>query len=336
MSGRLAPHHASRRSDRLLKVLADHDQVLVVTHDNPDPDAIASSFGLQYLLKQKGIESVIVYENELEKANALKMLEIFEIDMRPAGDVASLGTEDWAVLVDVQKGNSNVTDLATDEVAVIDHHEWGGDDGGCRFVDIRPGVGACSTLIAEYFFDNEINVPRNIATALLYGIFMDTDDLTRGVAILDIDMFYRLYSLSDISKITELKGNQISREDLSDYAKAFQTVEVYGPVAFLYLDNCNDSLLGAAGDIVITIAGVDIVVAYSPRDQGIKFSIRSITDGCRANELVRFILEGLGFGGGHDRMAGGFLPGEKLAEDRSLHTFVRHRAISFLENQENI
>lgn len=312
------------------------DEVFIQPHNVPDPDAIASCFGLQYLLKQRGIETVIVYENELEKTNALKMLEIFEIDLRPAGEVSSLGTEDWAVLVDVQKGNSNVTDLATDEVAVIDHHEYRGDDGGCRFVDIRPEAGACSTIITEYFFENDIDIPRNIATALLYGIFMDTDDLTRGVSILDIDMFYRLYSLSDISKITELKGSQISRSDLSDYAKAFQTVEVYGPAAFLYLDNCNDSLLGAAGDIVITIAGVDIVVAYSPREQGIKFSIRSITDGCKANELIRYILKDLGFGGGHDRMAGGFLPGEKLAEDRSLHTFVRHRTISYLENMINL
>ena len=162
---------------------------------------------------------------------------------------------------------------------------------------------------------------------------MDTDDLTRGVSSLDIDMFYRLYSLSDIHKITELKGNSITRDDLLDYAKAFSTVEVYENIAFLYLDNCNDSLLGAAGDIVVTIAGVDVVVAYSPREKGIKFSIRSITKTCRANDLVRHILKDIGFGGGHDSMAGGFLPEENLEEDKSLHTFVRRRAISFLERE---
>ncbi|MBN2049107.1 MAG: DHH family phosphoesterase [Spirochaetales bacterium] len=310
------------------------DEVFLQPHNVPDPDAIAASFGLQYLLKQRGIETVIVYENELEKANALKMLELFQIELTPAREASTLGEEDWAVLVDVQKGNSNVTDLATDEVAVIDHHEFLGD-GGCAFVDIRPEVGACSTIISQYFFENDIEVPRRVATALLYGIFMDTDDLTRGVSTLDMDMFYRLYGLSDISLITELKGNQISRDDLYDYAKAFSGVEVYGPAAFLYLDNCNDSLLGAAGDIVITIAGVDLVVAYSPRESGIKFSIRSITDTYKANEVVRYILKDLGFGGGHDRMAGGFLLGQKIAEDKSLHTFVRYRTISYLEKERD-
>ena len=306
------------------------DEVFIQPHNVPDPDAIASSFGLQYLLKQRGITAEIVYENELEKANSTKMLELFDIELRLAGDVDTLGKEDWTVLVDVQKGNTNVTDLVTDEVAVIDHHEYMGNN-GYKFEDIRPEIGACSTIIAEYYMENDITIPRNVATALLYGIFMDTDNLTRGVSENDINMFYHLYSLSDISLITELKGNQISKNDLADYARAFSMVEVYGELGFLYLDNCNDSLLGAASDIVITIAGVNVVVAYSPRDTGIKFSTRSIDDKVKANDLVRYILEGVGFGGGHNSMAGGFLPVANLEESKSLHTFVRHRAITFIE-----
>lgn len=308
------------------------DEVFIQPHNVPDPDAIASSFGLQYLLKQRGITAEIVYENELEKANSTKMLELFDIELRLAGDVDTLGKEDWTVLVDVQKGNTNVTDLVTDEVAVIDHHEYMGNN-GYKFEDIRPEIGACSTIIAEYYMENDITIPRNVATALLYGIFMDTDNLTRGVSENDINMFYHLYSLSDISLITELKGNQISKTDLADYARAFSMVEVYGELGFLYLDNCNDSLLGAASDIVITIAGVNVVVAYSPRDTGIKFSTRSIDDKVKANDLVRYILEGVGFGGGHNSMAGGFLPVANLEEGKSLHTFVRHRAITFIEEK---
>ena len=318
--------------DQLANLLKEApDEVFIQPHNVPDPDAIASSFGLQYLLKTRGIETVIVYENEVEKANSLKMLELFGIEIRPAAEVATLGEEDWTVLVDVQKFNSNVTDLVTDEVACIDHHELNGKDGGCRFLDIRPECGACSSIITEYFIENEIEIPRNVATALLYGIFMDTDDLSRGVSELDINMFYHLYHLSDISLITQLKGNQISQNDLADYARAFQTVEVYDEIGFLYLDNCNDSLLGAAGDIVLSIAGVNIVVAYSPRPEGIKFSLRSIDETISAEKLVKYILKGKGFGGGHKTMAGGFLPTKNLEENRSIHTFVRHKVLSRLD-----
>ncbi len=317
--------------DELCRLLSEApDEVFIQPHNVPDPDALASTFALKYLLEQRGISSEIVYESELEKANSLKMLELFGIELRLASEVHTLGKEDWAVLVDVQKGNANVTDLATDEVASIDHHEYMGNK-GYRFEDIRPELGACSTIIAEYFTENRIPVPRKIATALVYGIFMDTDNLTRGVSSLDIDMFYNLYNQTDIALINDLKGNQITKNDLVDYATAFNTVEVYGELGFLRLDNANDSLLGQASDIVTTISGVNVVIAYSIRESGIKFSTRSIDRKVKANDLVRFILDGVGFGGGHESMAGGFLPSGNLDENKNLDTFVRHRAITFIE-----
>jgi nanoRNase/pAp phosphatase (c-di-AMP/oligoRNAs hydrolase) len=318
--------------DSLVEILRPApDEIFIQPHNVPDPDAISSCLGLYYLLKAKGLEQVkIVYDQEIEKANSLKMLELFNVPLIRAADAHTLGSEDWAVLVDVQKGNANVTDLPTDEVAVIDHHEYKGNQ-GYRFEDVRPEAGSCSAIIAEYFFENNISPPREIATALLYGIFMDTSDLTRGANTLDIDMFYKLYSLSDISLIAELRGNEISKMDLALYAEAFKTVETYDEIGFLRLTSSNDSLLGAAGDIVVSVAGVDIVVAYAVRDTGIKLSVRSSCPRVKANDLVRYLTEGIGVGGGHDHMAGGFIPREKLSEDRLIDTFLKHRAIAFYE-----
>jgi nanoRNase/pAp phosphatase (c-di-AMP/oligoRNAs hydrolase) len=320
--------------DKLAALLREApDEVFIQPHNVPDPDAIASSLGLYYLLSERGIQKLaIVYDQEIEKVNALRMLELFKVPLIRARDAATLGTEDWAVLVDAQKGNANITDLPTEEVAVIDHHEYLGNK-GYRLEDIRPGVGSCSAIIAEYFFENHIAPPRPVATALLYGIFMDTNDLTRGASRLDIDMFYNLYNLSDMDMIVELRGNEISREDLGLYAKAFNTVEIYDELGFLSLESDNDSLLGAAGDIVVSVAGVNVVVAYTKRAKGIKLSIRSIIAKLKANELVRHLTKGIGVGGGHDHMAGGFIPLENLAKGRSIDTFLKHRAIEFYEGR---
>jgi nanoRNase/pAp phosphatase (c-di-AMP/oligoRNAs hydrolase) len=202
---------------------------------------------------------------------------------------------------------------------------------GYKFEDIRPEVGSCSAIIAEYFFENNQRPPARLATALLYGIFMDTDNLTRGARSLDIDMFYRLYGLADITLINELRGNEISLKDLEFYAEAFKTVEIYDELGFLRLESVNDSLLGAAGDIVVSVAGVNVVVSFSLRANGIKLSTRSITPRIRANDLVRYIVDGVGFGGGHTHMAGGFIPAERLSAGRKTDTFIKHRAIKFLE-----
>jgi nanoRNase/pAp phosphatase (c-di-AMP/oligoRNAs hydrolase) len=320
------------RLDQLADLLRQApDEVFLQPHNVPDPDAIASCLGLQYLLGKKGVPSVIVYDREIEKANSLKMLEVFNVPMMRASEAHTLGVEDWAVLVDGQKGNANLTDLATEEVAVIDHHEYMGNN-GYRFEDVRPEVGSCSAIIAEYFFDNGIEPPPSIATALIYGIFMDTDNLTRGARTLDIDMFYRLYSLADFTLINELKGNEISIEDLALYADAFKTVEIYDEMGFVRLASVNDSLLGAASDIVLSVSTVNVVVAFSVRSTGIKLSTRSEVPEIAANELVRAIVEGIGFGGGHRHMSGGFIPLENLSGSRTVDTLIKHRAIRFIED----
>jgi len=136
------------RLDELVSILSKApDEIFLQPHNVPDPDAIASCAGLQYLLGQRGIKTVIVYDREIEKSDSVMMGVTFGIEMKLAKDVSTLGAEDWAVLVDGQKGAGNLTDLATEEVAVIDHHEFLGDR-GYRLMDIRSGVGACSSIIA--------------------------------------------------------------------------------------------------------------------------------------------------------------------------------------------
>ena len=306
------------------------DEVFLQPHNVPDPDAIAASFGLQVLLKNFGIETVIVYEQELAKANSLRMLDIFGIEMKRPADVETLGAEDWAVLVDVQKENANLTDLITDEVACVDHHTKNGFD-DYRFKDIRPEYGACSTIVESYWNEVDLTPPTAVATALIYGIRSDTDGLSRGVSIEDIEAYFRLYADADMSRIAELDANSIKLSVLKNYSKAFDTVEVYGKTGFLSLESNDDSLLGSASDIFLSVENVDIVVAYAIRDNGLKYSVRSIDETVQADHLVRHIVAGLGVGGGHRTMAGGFIPADRFPADRSYETFTRVRTIDYIE-----
>lgn len=319
--------------DELCAFLKDApDEIFIQPHNVPDPDAIASSAGLRYLLEQRGFSPKIIYDSEIEKANSLKMLELFKVDMVPVHEVKTLDARDITILVDVQKGGSNLTDTLADEAACIDHHELL-DSADFRFADIRPEIGSCSAIIASYYVENKVEIPTHIATALLYGIFMDTANLMRGVNHLDIDMFYTLYGISNTDLIMMLRGNEISSEDLQLYAKAFQTVEIYDEIGFLRLENANDSLLGAAGDIVNSVAGLNVVVAYALREGGVKISIRSINKRVNAADMVRAIVKGVGVGGGHNNMAGGFIMDNRaLFRTRLPDTFIKYRAIAFFES----
>jgi nanoRNase/pAp phosphatase (c-di-AMP/oligoRNAs hydrolase) len=318
--------------DELAEILkGTPGEVFIQTHDVPDPDAIAAAHGLRHLLREKGVPAKIIYDREIEKADSRKMVQLFEIELFPITSIKAMDAEDWIVLVDVQRGNTNLRCLLpTLEIAAIDHHELR-PDASYRYMDVRPDIGSCSSIIAEYYFKSDLLPPRLVATALLYGIFIDTDNLTRAVSPLDVEMFYLLHPLSDPELIKQIRGNQITLQDLKLYAEAFRTVEVYGPVAFLKLDDANDGLIGASSDIVLSLENVDVAVAYSLRPEGVKLSVRSINRAIPANTFVRTLVESLGFGGGHDHMAGGFIPRENLPSNKNLDTMIKYRAIRCLE-----
>jgi nanoRNase/pAp phosphatase (c-di-AMP/oligoRNAs hydrolase) len=53
----------------LLAAVRDTDSLLILTHNNPDPDAIASAVALNFLLANKlGVESHIAYEGIIGRA----------------------------------------------------------------------------------------------------------------------------------------------------------------------------------------------------------------------------------------------------------------------------
>ena len=180
----------------LLKQI-NRKHVYIQTHNFPDPDAIASALGIQELLKHNGISSTICYKGKIDRYSTDKLRELMEIELLNVEDLSTILTdEDEVILVDAQKGNSNIVDITGDEIICIDHHPEN-EKFPYRFKDIRPEVGACATIVAQYFFENNIPMDRRIATTLTYGVRIDTNNLSRGVSKLDIEMLYRMFDECD-------------------------------------------------------------------------------------------------------------------------------------------
>ena len=182
----------------------NRQHVYIQTHNFPDPDAIASAYGLKRLLATGGIEASICYKGKIDRYGTGRLCEILDIELLNVEDLTEVLTdEDEVILVDSQKGNSNIINITGDEIICIDHHPYN-DKCQYRFQDIRPEVGACATMIAQYFMENDIAMDKKIATALTYGIRIDTHNLSRGVSKLDIEMLYRMYDDCDYEEIHTL------------------------------------------------------------------------------------------------------------------------------------
>lgn len=286
--------------------------VWIQTHNFPDPDAIASAFGLQKLLEEKGVHSKLCYEGVIDKLSSTKMLELLDEPMCSHDEIESEMTEkDMIILVDCQKNNGNTTDLIGAELAVIDHHptfvqvEY-------EYSDLRI-TGACSSIIAEYYRASGITPNERVATALLYGIKMDTLQFCRGVTSFDIEMYGYLFGFVNQELLTKLESNNMELEDLQAYAVAIKNIQIYGKVGFSYLDyECPDALVAMLSDFILALKEVEVVVLYARRQEGYKFSFRSERDDINAGILAYEGLKEWGNGGGHATMAGGFVSDEKL------------------------
>ena len=283
--------------------------VYIQTHNFPDPDAIASAFGLQELLKQRGIESTICYKGKIDRYSTDKLREMLKIKLKNLEDLEhELTEDDEVILVDAQKGNSNIINMTGDEIICIDHHPVY-EKSDYRFTDIRPEVGACASIIAQYFFENEIKMSKRIATALTFGIRMDTQKLSRGVSKLDMEMLYRMYDDCDQDVIHLLENSNLYFEDLMAYSKAISSIEVFENISFADTgENCPEALIASVSDFMLALVEVSFSVVYSRKKEGIKLSVRSERPTLDAGKIISKALKGIGSGGGHATMAGGFVP----------------------------
>ncbi len=296
--------------EHLIEILDNH-KIYLQTHNYPDPDALASAFGMQVFLRAYGIDTVICYAGNIEKNSTKRMIEEFGIEAVHIDKLQDMSETDYIVTIDAQKYNSNITDFPGDEIACIDHHPTI-IPCAYEYSDIRI-CGACSSIVASYFKESNTSIDKKTATALLYGIKMDTDSFNRGVTNFDIEMFGYLHEFADNNKITALYHSNMEIEDLHAYGEAIRNIKIFDNVGFASINfDCPDALVAMISDFILGLDVVELSVVYATRNGGYKFSVRNETDIFHAGTITQKALEGLGGGGGHYSMAGGFMTKEAL------------------------
>lgn len=318
----------------LIQIL-EGEKVHIQTHNFPDPDAIASAFALQRYIHYYGIESDICYDGRLERSNAKRMLENFGIQISPVTETGHLDQEDAVILIDSQNLNANVTDIGGKKVACIDHHPVFAEY-DYLYRDIRK-VGSCASIVASYFKEDGIPIEPNVAAALAYAIKMDTADFTRGTTQTDTEMFSYLFEYADWKRVQYMYNNTLELADLRAYEAAIQSIEVYDKVGFAYIPfDCQPALIAIISDFVKALDEVNIAVIYAMQEDGVRFSVRSEEDKVNVGTLLKNILAGIGDGGGHPAMAGGFISkesAERLGE--KLHHMIQERFMQGIREMRN-
>ncbi len=303
----------SPKLSELVTLLKGH-RVFIQTHNFPDPDAIASAFGLQVLLAKFNIPTTICHHGNIERMATANMVAEFGISMTTDKDLKDMRPDDYIITVDSQKGNANILDLEGNEVACIDHHPVFNENESYKYTDIRI-VGSCATIIADYYRLYNIDMPQDVATALLYGLKMDTKDFSRGVTELDVDIYKYLFPKANHAQIRHFQSGIIQYNELEAFVDSMKNIDIYNGVAFAFLNfDCADAFVATVSDFILNLDVVNFCVVYSRRENGFKFSVRSELDELDAGKIVLTALSDVGSGGGHKSMAGGFAVESKVLD----------------------
>lgn len=289
-----------------LRDLLNYKQIIIQCHDNPDADAIASGFGVYMYLKKMGIEVRLIYGGrfQIRKANLVKMIAELSI---PIDYVEQLDAPKLLLCVDCQYGGGNVTHFMAGKTAVIDHHQIEMKPG--ELWEIRSAYGSCSTIVWDMLQEERfpVNGYESLATALYYGLYMDTGQFSDIYHPMDRDMRDALFI--NKKKFIHFRNSNLSREELRIAGEALME-HTYLPeehFSIVRVHRCDPNILGVISDFMLQADGVDCCVAFNELQDGFKLSVRSCTRSVRANDLASFFAMGIGSGGGHLDKAGGYI-----------------------------
>jgi nanoRNase/pAp phosphatase (c-di-AMP/oligoRNAs hydrolase) len=287
------------------RYFADADRVLILLHNDPDPDAMASGLALRNVLHRTKATAIIGAIQGVTRPENLRMLNLLDIHVE-AVTPQSVKEFDRVAMVDVQPhyfgGLIDRADL------VIDHHP---EQPGYTavFKDIRADYGSTCTILTEHLRAVDVNISERTATAMLYAIKSDTLFFNRQANNVDIDAFSYLYPLADATLIKKMEGAEITTERLDYVLKAHANGTLLEQVFCAFLGTTDrEDFIPYVADFFLQLEHVKWTVIAGVVNDTMIISVRNLGYSKNAGEFVRRYFADVGNAGGHRSMAKAVIP----------------------------
>ncbi len=302
---------APERLERLIEIARGSRRALVLTHDNPDPDSLASAMALAHLLKARAqVDCDIAYGGIVGRAENRAMLRELKIPAVPMSRVV-FDDYDLMALVDTQpdSGNHSLPSRYSPDI-VIDHHPIRDATHLCAYADVGGSYGATSTILVDYLKAARLVPPPDLATALFYGIKADTRDLDRQTTQIDIDSYLRLFPRVDKDALTEIEHPALPSRYFRLYHHSIETARVYRTAIVADLSEVySPDMVAEVAERLLFLEGMRWSLAMATYRGQLFVSLRTGDGRMNAGKLIRDLTHDLGgSAGGHGSMAGARLP----------------------------
>jgi nanoRNase/pAp phosphatase (c-di-AMP/oligoRNAs hydrolase) len=327
------------RVEKLIQLLKGKEYLLIVMQDNPDPDSIASAVGLRRFANiTSDVQCSITHSGTVGRGENRALVNYLNLNLLQVDTIDFLKF-DLIAMVDTQPGTGN-NSLPPDHPPdiVIDHHPCHRATRSVPLIDIRSGYGATSTIICEYLRQVQITPEMPLATALLYGIRSDTQDLGRDATQVDIQAIEWLYPLANKRMLSQIQRGSVPTEYFRMLAEALKNARIYGDAIVTSLGPINNpDMIGEVADLLLREDKTTWTMCMGLFQGKILLSLRTIDENNKAETVVKRLVARRGTGGGHQTYAGGQIPLKQntQAELLRMEKQLRQKFVRLIGAKEN-
>jgi len=298
------------RVQQYQRYLADADRILILLHNEPDPDAMASGLALRTILHRTKATAVIAALEGVTRPENVRMANMLDIQVetiRPE----QIEHFERITMVDVQPHYFEGMDRVD---LVIDHHpEQHGYN--AVFKDIRSDYGSTCTILTEHLQAVDVDISERTATAMLYAIKSDTLFFNRQANRVDIEAFSYLYPLCDPALIRRVEGAEITTERLHFLMKAAERGQMVEQVFAAFIGECpREDIIPYVADFYLQLENVRWVAIAGILNGTFVMSVRNLGYTRNAGDFVRRYFIDIGSAGGHRAMAKAIVPLDAFRE----------------------
>jgi nanoRNase/pAp phosphatase (c-di-AMP/oligoRNAs hydrolase) len=299
------------RVQQYQRYFADADRVLILLHNDPDPDALASGLALRNLLRRTKATAIIGAMQGVTRPENLRMANMLDIHVEQITP-SSFQEFERIATVDVQPhyfaGLLERADL------VIDHHpEQPGYS--AVFKDIRADYGSTSTILTEHLRAVDVNISERTATAMLYAIKSDTLFFARHTNRVDLEAFTFLYPLADAALIRKMEGAEITLERLAYVTRASQIGILREQVFSAFVGEApREDFIPYTADFFLQLENVKWTIVAGIVGGTFIVSVRNLGYSRNAGEFVKRWFGDIGSAGGHRSMAKAVVPVDRFRQ----------------------
>ncbi|MBN1550917.1 DHH family phosphoesterase [bacterium] len=291
----------------LLSEIKRSNKLLILTHDNPDPDSIASAVTLKYIARHLcGNPAQIAFGGLVGRAENREMIRLLHLRLRHMNSI-NWTDYDSLALVDHQPRRGWIRWPKTIQPnIIIDHHPRRRLSNKVAFTDVRKRFGSSSTVLYQYLKAAQIPIPKFVATALAYGIRSDTLEFSRGTYSDDLIAYHELFPRCDHKKIGQILYPVRTIDYVQEFWLSMHNVVRCADVVGVYAGKVSvPDITAEIADWMVHIQGVKWSIATAYTDEILFISVRSRSERKDAGRIIRKVVGRSGSAGGHGFMAGG-------------------------------